>query len=145
MIGTRASTRRSFPEAMSRTPTPSATIDAARQATLIIVLRAMSRIPFRMSFRHCGRGHAVTDHVYAAGGAILLVEFPALRRIGVGEAAQRQLKRAYLTRECEYLGLARGQLQSRRLTDDDALTVLFFDSLINREHLDVLQDGAEKE
>src|SRR5262252_2775127 len=111
MVGTRASTRRSFPEAMSRTPAPSATIDAARQAALIIVLRAMSRIPFRMSFRYCGRGHAEPDHVDAPSGAILLVEFPALRRIGVGEAAQRQLKRACLTRECEYLGLARGQLQ----------------------------------
>src|SRR5215471_1421686 len=123
MVGTRASTRRSFPEAMSRTPAPSATIDAARQAALIIVLRAMSRIPFRMSFRRCGRGHAEPDHVYAARRAILLVEFPTFGRICVGEAAQRQLKRAQLTRERQYLGLARSQFQSCRLTDDDALTV----------------------
>ena len=63
----------------------------------------------------------------------------ALGGIGIHEAAQRERQGALLAPHRQRFGLTRRQFQRRGLADHDALTVLFLDGLIDREHRHVAQ------
>ena len=56
------------------------------------------------------------------------------------KAAQRERKRAELTRKRQRFGLMGIELECRGLADDDLLAVLLLDSLVHREHANVSQN-----
>src|SRR5215470_19575248 len=119
-------------------PAPTATIDAAKPAA-VVILRAISRFPIPQSLRRRACRYAEANHLDAANRAVSAVVFglAPLRWIGIGETSQRKLKRPHLTGLRQHLGLSGRELQCGGLSDYHLLSVLLLDRLIDCEHPDV--------
>src|SRR5690606_23979764 len=105
--------------------------EAAISSVRIVVWFAMKRLPSFSLFRCLGRGHAEAHDV--DGAATGLIVRIGCVFFGVHDAAQRERQMTGLLAGRERFDLSRRQFERYRLADDDLLTVLVLDRLVDRE------------